>query len=380
MGGPPMAKARYLMTGGFLGAGKTTLINRFAGWLTERGHRVGLITNDQGQGLVDTALGRAHQFPTEEIAGGCFCCRFSSLMEAARVLRAKEAPGIFLAEPVGSCTDLAATVGLPLQQIYGDAFDVSPLSVVIDPVRARRILGLGPEVGARFSPQVTYIYLKQLEEAEAIVINKLDLISPEALSELTEALRVKFPQAQIFPVSARDGTGCEAWFGWTLITSLNPARILGIDYQKYAEGEALLGWLNMTVQLTGEGDEWDGNALLVEIATEVRTALAASEPRIEIAHLKMTLTPPGDPSSIAAVNLVATDREPELSHTLADPLEEGELLLNLRAEGDPTHLDAAVRLALVEVAEYGFGLTQSVTHAEHFRPSAPQPEHRVEVL
>ena len=42
---------------GFLGAGKTTSILRFADWLTARGLKVGLITNDQGAGLVDSAIG-----------------------------------------------------------------------------------------------------------------------------------------------------------------------------------------------------------------------------------------------------------------------------------------------------------------------------------
>ena len=42
----------YIMVGGFLGAGKTTLIQRFAKYIDGKGHKVGLITNDQGVGLV----------------------------------------------------------------------------------------------------------------------------------------------------------------------------------------------------------------------------------------------------------------------------------------------------------------------------------------
>jgi G3E family GTPase len=44
---------------------------------------VGLITNDQGSNLVDTAMLRSQRFATEEIPGDCFCCRFDSLVEAA---------------------------------------------------------------------------------------------------------------------------------------------------------------------------------------------------------------------------------------------------------------------------------------------------------
>ena len=68
-----MSKARYLMLGGFLGAGKTTAVAKLAERLTAQGHRVGLITNDQGKELVDTAMLRSRGFATEEIPGGCFC-------------------------------------------------------------------------------------------------------------------------------------------------------------------------------------------------------------------------------------------------------------------------------------------------------------------
>jgi Ni2+-binding GTPase involved in maturation of urease and hydrogenase len=382
-----MSQARYIMVGGFLGAGKTTLINRLARHLVDQGRRVGLITNDQGMGLADTVIGRAHHFPVEEITGGCFCCRFNSLIEAARHLRERDKPDVFLAEPVGSCTDLVATVSLPLEQIYGAEFVVAPLSVVIDPVRALRVLGV--EEGKRFSPNVLYIYRKQLEEAEAIVINKADVLVPSPgeggsslrLTLLQEALREEFWEAQQWVVSARDGTGLEEWFDFVLTQKLNVGRVMGLDYAKYGEGEALLGWFNATVLLSGEGDEWDGNALLVELASELRHALAEPADGIsapsEIAHLKMTLSPAGDPGELAAVNLVGNDREPELSHRLADPLEDGELLLNLRAEADPDALDSAVRAALADVGERGFGLRVDISHAEHFRPGQPQPTHRV---
>ena len=73
-----MAKARYIMVGGFLGAGKTTAMLRLAENLHSQGPRVGLITNDQSHGLVDTAIAElASGYPVEEITGGCFCCRFN---------------------------------------------------------------------------------------------------------------------------------------------------------------------------------------------------------------------------------------------------------------------------------------------------------------
>src|ERR1700759_3584515 len=103
-------RADYIMVGGFLGAGKTTAMVRLAERLTAEGRRVGLITNDQSQGLVDTSIAAAKGFPVQEITGGCFCCRFNSLTDAAARLTRDVRPDVFLAEPVGSCTDLGATV------------------------------------------------------------------------------------------------------------------------------------------------------------------------------------------------------------------------------------------------------------------------------
>lgn len=368
--------SRYLMIGGFLGAGKTTMIQRFARHLDAKGLKVGLITNDQGSGLVDSAIGRSNQFPVEEISGGCFCCRFNSLIEAATSLTEANRPDVLLAEPVGSCTDLVATVSLPLQKIYGDDYLVAPLSVLVDPVRAGQILGLR-DAGRKFSENVLYIYRKQLEEAEFIVVNKTDLLDRTQLAALVDALEREFAEARVFVVSAREGTGCEAWFEAVLAAEMDTGRFLEIDYDRYGEGEALLGWLNATVEIKAESepDEFDGNELLQSLAASLKETLELAG--AEVAHLKMTLTPAGDPYEIAAINLVRGDSQPELSHRLYEPLEDGELLLNIRAEVDPDTLEAAATAALESEIAIARGLLFRIAHLEHFRPGMPVPTHRM---
>ena len=365
--------ARYVMIGGFLGAGKTTSILSAAEWFTARGLRVGLVTNDQAGGLVDTALVKAHALEVEEIAGGCFCCRFNSLVEAADRLARGTAPDILLAEPVGSCTDLVATVSLPLARIYGDRFTVAPVSVVVDPLRALRILGVPGAAGGSFSPNVSYIYRKQLEEAEIVVINKCDLVTAAQRSALRAALAVSSPGARVFEISAREGTGRDAWFEAILADRSSPRPIDDIDYDRYADGEALLGWLNAELRV-GEpgGREWDGNAMLTRLLEAIRSTVAGLGR--EIAHLKATLSVEGDDYELAAANLVRSAAAPELSHRLTDPLDVGRLLINLRAEADPAELEAALREALEAVRG---DLPATVLHCEHFRPGRPVPTHRI---
>jgi len=367
-------RARYIMIGGFLGAGKTTIIQRFAEHLVANGKTVGLITNDQGGGLVDSAIGRSNHFPVEEISGGCFCCRFNSLLEAARNLTAETRPDVLLAEPVGSCTDLVATVSLPLQKIYGADYSVAPFSVLVDPVRALRVLEL--EEGKKFSRNVRYIYQKQLEEADFFIINKTDLLSPERLALLRNGLSERYPDKTVYEVSAREGTGLDPWFDTIFSASGGNTSPLEIDYARYGEGEALLGWLNATLLLdVGDGAEFDGNALLRDLACGMREAMGSAGS--EVAHLKMTLTPKHDPFELGAINLVRDDSQPELSHRLVEPLEDGELLLNLRAEAAPEVLETALHQAVKTVVERKYKLDLEMPHLEHFRPGMPNPTHRM---
>src|SRR6516162_1759160 len=103
-----MRRLRFVMLGGFLGAGKTTTLARLARHYLARGQRIGLVTNDQAADLVDTHNLRAQGFPVEEVAGACFCCRFDDLVNRVGALESAQRPDLILAEPVGSCTDLVA--------------------------------------------------------------------------------------------------------------------------------------------------------------------------------------------------------------------------------------------------------------------------------
>ena len=314
-----LASPNYIMIGGFLGAGKTTAIQKIAQRFHDQGRRVGLITNDQSSGLVDTTMLRASGFATEEVAGGCFCCRFNSLLQAAEQLSEAAQPDVFMAEPVGSCTDLKATVAYPLSQMYGQQFSVAPLSVMVDPIRAAHVLEL--EEGRNFSEKVVYIYRKQLEEADVIVINKSDLLSKPQRSRLQGELSEQF-RADVICASARIDEGLAEWIDLIEEKAWSVSEAMDVDYDLYAEGEALLGWLNASYQLDS-ASEFDGNALVAELGRQIADDAALSTG--QIAHLKMTLAPRIG-NDVAIGNLVRDEAHLELSYELQDPLSAGQLL------------------------------------------------------
>ncbi len=333
--------ARYIMVGGFFGAGKTTAILELAHHLQSRGLRVGLITNNQSRNMVDTHDIRNHPLPLEDMAGARFSCRFHSLSEAADNLKHEVRPDLFLAESGGSRTGLINSVSHPLRRIYGETFRVAPLSVMVDPLRASQILGLTKS--RCFSEQVSYIYLKQLEEADIIVINKRDLIDRQRIRVLRNVLAARFPRALIQVCSVRKSFGLEDWFSALEWGTAKEGPAPALDYELYAEGEARLALLNATISVCARPAIHAGR-LLLDLARNVQTRL--QHENIEIAHFKMSLSPGNHGNGIAVLNLVGNEYRPELSQSLSTPPDHGRILLSLRAEGQPGPLAAAVSEAL----------------------------------
>jgi hypothetical protein len=252
--------------------------------------------------------------------------------------------------------------------MYGERYAVSPLSVLVDPERALRVLGV--ETGRSFSPKVEYVYRKQLEEADVLVINKIDAAGPARIATLRATLEASYPVARVVEISARTGAGVGDWIDGVLDVH-GSGRVLDIDYDIYADGEALLGWLNCTVSLHGRAV--DGDQVLQVIARGVHTDLATSG--LEIAHLKLTLIP-RDGGGISVVNAVRTDQPPENPFTLDAQVDAAEITLNLRAEAPPERLEATVRRA-VHDAGRATGAALTVRHLERFRPGRPTPTHRM---
>lgn len=357
------------MVGGFLGAGKTTTIARLARHYLERGLKVGLVTNDQAFGLVDTQSLRAQGFQVGEVTGACFCCKFNDLVETAARLSADERPDVIIAEPVGSCTDLVATVIEPLRQLYGGRYEIAPLAVLLKPDHGRKILADEPGLG--FSPKAAYIFLKQLEEADLVVINKTDQLDPAAREQLLRLTRERFPDKRVLAMSARQGEGFA-----TLVEALSHPepvrrRTPQVDYDIYAEGEAELGWLNATLRLTATGGAFEVDRLLVELVRNLASAFdsVSAEP----AHLKVLADAAG---ATAIANLVSADAQVELSLASGAQANAVEFTVNARVAIDPAQLAEQLSQAAGELAAR-HGLSYEIADLQSFRPGRPTPTHRL---
>jgi len=362
-----MGTIRFVMVGGFLGAGKTTTLARLGRHYLGRGWRVGLVTNDQAQDLVDTHSLRSQGFPVEEVPGACFCCKFDDLVERVKALGEQQQPDVILAEPVGSCTDLVATVVQPFKDLYGERFQVAPYTVIFKPSHGLRILR--NESGAGFSPKAAYIFRKQLEEADALLLNRMDELPAEAADELARLVASHYPGTPLLRVSAKTGHGFDRVT--ELLDQDGPfgRKILDIDYDTYAAGEAELGWLNSSVHLHAD-TPFDLDRFLVETIGRLREVLR--QQGAEVAHLKAIGL---CDSSFAVANLVSSESAVELSLPSHAQVREADVVVNARVALDPADLEREVRAAVQSVSA-GRGLACVFRKTQSFRPGRPQPTHR----
>jgi len=345
-----------VLTGGFLGAGKTTLQLRAARLLHERGLRAAVVTNDQGESLVDTRMAAAAGIDAGEIAGACFCCRFGDFVAAAQSLLAVK-PDVIFAEPVGSCMDLSATVLQPLKHLYGAQFRLAPYSVLVDPQRAAELAQ--PDA----DPQLAYLFNNQIAEADLVVYTKSDLYQTQP--------QPPAPGAQPRRISAATGQGVAAWLDEILNGRLTSGgHLLDIDYARYAAAEAALGWLNWEGELRLETALTPAaivGPLLERLDAELTRAGAP------IAHLKIF---DRAPTGYIRAGICRNGDEPSVEgDLLASPARRHEFVINLRARALPAVLEEAVTRATSELPT-----TLRIIQQQCFQPSPPAPEYRYRKL
>ena len=365
--GAELGMTRIVCIGGFLGSGKTTAILRAARSLMESGMKVGIITNDQGHELVDTALVRGEGFQAEEIGGGCFCCHFQDFARTAQRLAEQAQAQIILAEAVGSCTDLAATVCQRLRHHHASEFSVAPLTVLVDPVRAREMLN-------NFSPfdeDVRYLFGKQLSEADHIVLTKQDLFRDDEIQTLREQISEFVDNIPVHAMSARTGSGVPEWLK-LIGQEAGRSPDFELDYDRYGAAEASLGWLNGNFDLAC-GRAFHPTGLAEALLARIQ--VACQQKRLAIAHLKaMVISSEGS----AWIAVTRTDGTATWGERSALPTcKEASMIINARVCAPPQELECIVRDSLREVTS-NLTIVAVQRHLETFSPAPPKrPEFSV---
>src|SRR5262249_2528817 len=181
------------------------------------------------------------------------------------------------------------------------------------------------EKSAGFSPKAAYIFRKQLEEADAIAINRVDEMTPAAVEQMAALVTAAYSGTPILRLSAKTGQGFEALTHLLDQRGRFGSEILNIDYDTYAEGEAEMGWLNSSVPVSAD-KPFALDDLLQDIIVRLQAKLEG-----EVAHLKVIGLGGG---SFGVANLVSTGSEPELSLPSRGEEIEADVIVNARVAMD----------------------------------------------
>jgi G3E family GTPase len=362
-----MSKLKLCLVGGFLGSGKTTAILEAAKYLHNTGKKVGVITNDQGTQQVDSLFIKAHDIPSEEVSGGCFCCNYKDLEKGIHALIVNNNPDIIFAESVGSCADLAATVINPLLSFNANKYEIV-LSVFAD---ARLLIEFLKSEKNIFYDNVNYIYGKQLEEADIIIVNKIDLLNAEQLAFAKKLITAEYGDKIIRYQNSLSKESVSEWIklitGDFHNTSLRTTP--EIDYDKYGAGEAELAWLDeeLGVVTKDESAVAAGYLLINKIYNTI------TQGNYLIGHLKF-LIDNGIEQWKISFNAVAADADIDVSGRIET--DRIIVLINARVQVSPVLLQQIVADAIIET-EHSASCKIIENNLSAFKPGYPRPTHRI---
>lgn len=186
----PEAPIPVTIIGGFLGAGKTSLLNEILSG--DHGIRAGVLVNDFGAINIDSQLVvGVDEDETINLANGCICCNIRDDLVAAclLMLQRPEPPEILLIETSG-VSDPFQVANSFVNPDFNGAFLLNAILTIVD---AKQLPNLEGEMAA--------LAKKQIEVADFLILNKLDLVSKEELNLVKGIARKIAPKSRILETS-----------------------------------------------------------------------------------------------------------------------------------------------------------------------------------
>ena len=206
-----------LLLTGYLGSGKTTLVNRILG--NRKGIKFAVIVNDIGEVNIDADLIQAGGVVAQKddslvaLQNGCICCTLKAdlvaqvfdLMKSGKFdYIVIEASGICEPEPIAQTICSIPTLGGPYTQ-YGNC-RLDCIVTVVDALRLRDEFGAGDELTKKDigEEDISNLIIQQIEFCNIILLNKASEVKPEELEKIRTIIRTLQPGAEIIDCNYAD--------------------------------------------------------------------------------------------------------------------------------------------------------------------------------
>ena len=353
---------KLVLVGGFLGSGKTTAILQACDILSGGNKKVAVITNDQGEMLVDSKFINAFSIPVKEVTKSCFCCNYNAFTENIYAFKNEINTEIIFAESVGSCADLVATIVNPLSEMQPEL--AVSISVFADALLLHSII-----TGASFfiDESVRYIFKKQLEEADILILNKIDLLDDEQLATVQKIIQQDYAGKKILLQNSLDNADINEWINCFEEITATKRKSLDIDYEIYGEGEAKLAWLDAIVNIRSQKIP----AAKVAALFAENMYQKINNQDLIIGHLKFLINDEEQQYKISYTTMM--NNSDVFIHSVSA---KASVIINARVQTTPEILKAIIKPALKETA------LQTNSHIQlqflsAFKPGFPKPTYRM---
>jgi Ni2+-binding GTPase involved in maturation of urease and hydrogenase len=254
---------RFIVVGGFLGAGKTSLISALAGAYADTGQNVVVLENEAGRAGLDSELLASQGIKVERMLGGCACCDLlPMLMTKMKELEGQGDDQVVLFEPSGvaSLDNLLAD----LAKYASDSISLG-VTVVMDATRYEVM-----------QEAMANLLRGQLNATRLLVLSKVDLITAEESAEVQAQLRGSSPGLSIWPADLTSAQAAEVATDLVRVlenTKVDASLLLSQDspYQAYSwdlsiaapglDAQQAVYFLGELLAITGQGDGGAGRGL-----------------------------------------------------------------------------------------------------------------------
>lgn len=354
---------KLILTGGFLGSGKTTAIQQACFLLLKENTTVAVITNDQGEKLVDSKFIQSFSVPVKEVTNGCFCCNYNALLQNIYYFSEHINPQFIFAESVGSCTDLVATIAKPLAEMHPE-LSIN-VSVFADAYLLWTLIS-----GTSFfiDDSVRYIFKKQMEESDILILNKIDLLNAQQLEEVHQSIQRDYQGKKILLQNSLNDDDIEQWINCFEKEQSTQRKSLELDYAIYGAGEAKLAWLDAVLFIRALKMPAAKTAmLLAEIIHQ-----KINEQRLTTGHLKFLISDNNNQqykisytTSMQPQNVIFNSTSPKVS-----------VIINARVQTKPEILKQIIYHAIDEAALKTNSKIE-IQSLSAFQPGFPRPTHRI---
>ena len=344
-------KTRYMVTSGFLGAGKTTSMIAFAREIKRRGlGNPAIIANDLGAGnIVDADYCAAAGVLTLPVSGGCICYQHENHVGKIHQLEAAGADIIFSDIP-GCGIGARDHVYMELEEKEQGEFHLMPFTCIVDPERIRMIMPEQADIN--LPEEMKFLLDAQMAEADLIVLNKTDTISEAEAQRICEFITDIYPKTPVMTMSAMKGTGVGEVADYLLENrSVAEHREIGYESQAFIDAENRLSWFNTRVYMQQREDRnLDFNIVIGDIFEGIREGLKKHDSNVP--HLKMFAADSEEElTDFFKASMTGVDYDVEYDRRLQRRYSALSLIINARCAADPVVMADIVDDAVEAVSD-----------------------------